>query len=141
MYQKETIGLQEAQDAITAILSEQAKDPQTRPVSVAVVDENGDLVAFVRMDTGRSMTGDIAIKKAYTSVRTRSNSGVFAERMKQQGRSVAEMGDPKMIGVQGGVCVMKPRTQVCVGAIGVSGLASEEDEALAEKGIQALKLK
>lgn len=140
MYQKETIGLKEAQNAITAILSEQAKDPQTRPVSIAVVDENGDLVAFVRMDTGRPMTGDIATKKAYTSVRTRSNSGAFAERLKQTGRTAADMGDPKMIGVQGGVCIMKPGTQVCVGAVGVSGLASQEDEALAEKGIQAMKL-
>ena len=140
MLEKETIGLDEAQRAVAAILHEQAADPEKRPVSIAVVDDNGDLIAFARMDHGRPMTADIALKKAYTSVRTRSNSGAFAERMKQAGRSVAEMGDPRMIGVQGGVCIFKPGTQACVGGIGVSGLASHEDEALAEKGIQAMGL-
>ena len=141
MLQKETIGLEEAQKAITAILREQSEEPEKRAISIAVVDDNGDLIAFARMDQGRPMTIDIALKKAYTSVRTRSNSGAFAERMKQAGRTAAEMGDPKMIGSQGGVCIFKPGTQACVGGIGVSGLASHEDEALAEKGVQAMGLK
>lgn len=141
MYQKETIGLEEAQRAINAILQEQAKDPQKRAISIAVVDDNGDLVFFARTDGGRSVTGDVAMRKAYTSVRVRSNSGAFAERLKQTGRSISDMGDPRMIGFQGGVCIMKPGSQVCIGAIGVSGLAAEEDEALAEKGVQAMNLK
>lgn len=141
MFQKETIDFEEARRAVDAILAEQGKDPNKRPISIAVVDDNGDLLAFARMTGGRTRTGDVAMKKAYTSVMSRSNSGAFAERLKQQGRSVADMGDPKMIGVQGGVVIMKPGTDVCLGGIGVSGLAAPEDEALAEKGVQAMGLK
>ena len=35
---------------------------------------------------------------------------------------------------------MKPGTDECVGGIGVSGLAANEDEVLAEKGVQAMNL-
>ncbi len=140
MYQLETIGLDDAQKAIQAILTEQAKDPQKRPISIAVVDAHGDLIAFARMDNGRVMTADVAMKKAYTCVRTRANSAVFAERIRQGGMSVSDI-DPKMIGAQGGVVIMKPGTEICVGAIGVSGLAAPEDEALSEKGVQAMALK
>ena len=140
MYQTETIGYEEAQRAIQAILAEQAKDPDKRAISIAVADANGELIAFARMEGGRPMTGEVAMRKAYTSVRMRNNSGVAAERVKQGGMNPTDI-DPKMIAAQGGVCIMKPGTQVCVGAVGVSGLAAPEDEALAEKGVQAMGLK
>ena len=92
MLQKETIGFEEAQRAVDAILKEQAGDPQGRSVSVAVVDDHGDLISFARLSGARAGTGDIAIRKAYTSARSRSNTGAYVERMKQMGVSIADLG-------------------------------------------------
>ena len=140
MQQRETIGLEEAQRAVDAIVAEQAGDPQGRGVSVAVVDDHGDLVAFARMSAARVTTGEIAVKKAFTSARSRTNSGAYVERMKEMGLNVADLGDPRLAAFQGGVCIMKPGTEECVGGIGVSGLSAEDDELLADKGVQAMGL-
>ncbi len=140
MLQRECIGFEEAQRAVEAILRAQASDAQGRGVSIAVVDDNGDLISFARMSGARAGTGDIAIKKAYTSARSRSNSGAYVERLKQMGVNVADMGDPRLAAFQGGVSVIKPGTEECVGGVGVSGLAAADDEALAEQGIEAMNL-
>ena len=107
---------------------------------MAVVDDHGDLVAFARMSAARVTTGEIAVKKAFTSARSRSNSGAYVERMKEMGLNVADLGDPRLAAFQGGVCVMKPGTDQCVGGIGVSGLSAEDDELLADRGVQAMGL-
>ena len=56
------------------------------------------------------------------------------------GRSLSEFGDPSLLGFQGAVVVERPSDQMFLGAIGVSGLAAEEDEALARLGVKAMGL-
>ena len=138
MYQKELIGLGETHKAISVMLEESAKDP--RPVSIAIVDDMGELLFFVKKDGARTMNSQLAFKKAYTSSRMRTDSGAFALRLKEQGRSASDYGDPNLVNVQGGVCILKPGTQTCLGGIGVSGWAAPEDEALAKKGLEAMGL-
>jgi uncharacterized protein GlcG (DUF336 family) len=50
------------------------------------------------------------------------------------GRSAVEFGDPNLIGVQGGVTIAAADGSP-LGGIGVSGLAAEEDEAIARMGL------
>ena len=138
MYQKELIGMAETQAAVKVMLEECATDP--RPVSIAIVDDMGEMLYFVKKDGARTMNSQLAVKKAYTSSRMRTDSGAFAQRLKEQGRSAADYGDPNLMGVQGGVCILKPGTQICLGGIGVSGWAAPEDEALARKGLEAMRL-
>ena len=51
---------------------------------------------------------------------------------------MTEFGDPNLIALQGGVVIINPADQSVLGGIGVSGLAAEEDEALAKMGLKAI---
>ena len=138
MYEKTMVGLKEARQAVQAMLDEALKEPD-RPVAMAVVDDDGSLVAFARTDQCRSLPKQIAFKKAYTSAIMRSDTGALAERMQQTGRSAADFGDPNLIFLQGGVVIQRA-DGISLGGIGVSGLRAEEDEAIARLGLNAMGL-
>ena len=93
-----------------------------------------------RMDRCRKNPQRMAIRKAYTCALSGQDSKDYAARLKEQGRTVAEMGDPMLAAVQGGVVVLHPQTGAILGGIGVSGLAAQEDEDIANMGLKALGL-
>ena len=132
-YQKPVLSLEDARTAMTRMLEEAGKAPN-RPVAIAICDDQGELVAFARMDKCAPLPLTIARKKAYTAARTRSDSKAFGDRLKGMGRSAVEFGDPNLIGVQGGVTIAAADGSP-LGGIGVSGLAAEEDEAIARIGL------
>jgi len=135
-YQKPVLSLEDARKAMTRMLEEAGKAPN-RPVAIAICDDQGELVAFARMDKCAPLPLTIARKKAYTAARTRSDSKAFGDRLKGMGRSAVEFGDPNLIGVQGGVTIAAADGSP-LGGIGVSGLAAEEDEAIARMGLGAI---
>ncbi len=139
MYDEPVIGLEEARKAIQAMLDEAMKEPE-RPVALAVVDGQGRLVAYARMDRCRLLPQQLAYKKAYTSAVMRSDTGTVAERFKSMGRNLSDFGDPNMIALQGGITVQRTGDEAFLGAIGVSGLRADEDEAIARIGVQAMGL-
>jgi glc operon protein GlcG len=134
-YQKAVLSLDDAQRAMGRMLQEAHKAPN-RPIAIAIVDDQGELISFARMDKCAPQPPMIARKKAYTAARTRSDTVAYAERLK--GRSVTEFGDPNLIALQGGVVIINPADQSVLGGIGVSGLAAEEDEALAKMGLKEI---
>ena len=136
-YQKAALSLEEARRAMDRMLQEANKQPN-RPVAIAIVDDQGELIAYARMDRTAPQPPIIARKKAYTAARTRSDTLAYAERLKGQGRSVTEFGDPNLIALQGGVVITNSSDGSVLGGIGVSGLAAEEDEAIARIGLQAI---
>jgi uncharacterized protein GlcG (DUF336 family) len=136
-YQKAVLSLDDAKRAMDLMLQEAYKEPN-RPVAIAIVDDQGELVSFARMDKCAPQPPMIARKKAYTAARTRSDTLAYAERLKSQGRSVTEFGDPNLIALQGGVAIIHPADQTALGGIGVSGLAAPEDEAIARIGLKAI---
>jgi uncharacterized protein GlcG (DUF336 family) len=135
-YQKAALSLEDAQRAMAAML-EEAQKASNRPVAIAICDDQGELVAFSRMDKCAPLPLGIARKKAYTAARTRSDTKAFTERLKGIGRLVMELGDSDLIGVQGGVAIAGADGSP-LGGIGVSGLAAEEDEAIAKIGLAAI---
>ncbi len=138
MYQKTVLGLAEAQAALQAMLAVAMKEPD-RPVAMAVTDDDGNLVAYARMDQCRLLPQEIAIKKAFTAAFMRSDTGALATRMKENGRTAADFGNLRMMFLQGGVVIQRA-DGVVLGGIGVSGLRAEEDEAIARIGLKAMKL-
>src|SRR6516164_1203529 len=132
-YQKAVLSLDDARRAIERMLQEALKAPN-RPVAIAICDDQGELVAFTRMDKCAPLPLTIARKKAYTAARTRSDTKAFADRLKGMGRSAVEFGDPNLIAVQGGVAILAADGNP-LGGIGVSGLAAEEDEDIAKLGL------
>jgi uncharacterized protein GlcG (DUF336 family) len=135
-YQKPVLSLDDARRAMDRMLQEALKAPN-RPIAIAICDDQGELVAFARMDKCAPLPLTIARKKAYTAARTRSDTKAFADRLKSMGRSAIDLGDPNLIGVQGGVAIIAG-DGAALGGIGVSGLAAEEDEAIARAGLGAI---
>ena len=137
MYDKPMISLDQARDAIQAMIDDYNKDPNRRKVDMAVVDDAGNLLAYARMD--RCLRPTFAIRKAYTSAVRSMDTVTFAEQLSTQGRSLESFGDPQLIALAGGVAVMKDGA--VVGAIGVGGLPSGlDDEAIAKAGLAALNI-
>jgi glc operon protein GlcG len=135
-YQKAVLSLDDARRAMDRMLQEALKAPD-RPVAIAICDDQGELVAFARMDKCAPLPQAISRKKAYTAARTRSDTKAFADRLKGIGRTAFEL-DPNLLGVQGGVAVIAA-DGTPLGGIGVSGLAAEEDEAIAKLGLAVLR--
>ncbi len=139
MYDKSMLSLDQVRRAMSAMLDKAAREPN-RPVAIAIVDDSGNLLNYARMDGCRTNPQTFATRKAYTSAMSGANSGVYAERLKTQGRTVADMGNPGLVAAQGAVVVLHPKTGAVLGAIGVSGLSAQEDEDLSKLGVQALGL-
>ncbi len=139
MHAPETIGFEEARTALDAILAAHADATDARPIAVAVVDYAGELLAFARSGPGNPLSGRVAIAKAYSAARTRSDTAELGARLAQMGVGVGDLADPGLTTLQGGV-PLRGADGSCVGAIGVSGLASTEDEALARRGVEVIDI-
>jgi glc operon protein GlcG len=102
-------------------------------VSIAIVDEGGYLLGLQRMDGASAITAEVSLGKARTSAMTKRPSKFFEDRIKER---PAFAGFPAGILIQGGVPLIHDNE--CVGAIGVSGVQSHEDEQVAQAGANAL---
>jgi len=104
-------------------------------VTIAVCDDGGHLLALKRLDGVAPISAYIAPEKARTAAIGRRDSGVY-EKMINEGR-VSFLSAPVLAGMlEGGVPIMV-QGQV-VGAVGVSGVKSNEDAQIARAGIAAL---
>jgi glc operon protein GlcG len=139
MYNKAMLSIDQVQRAMAAMLEKAMQKPD-QPVAIAIVDDVGQLISYARMDRCRAIPQRMAIRKAYTAALSGQDTLAYAERLKTQGRTVAEMGDPNLAAVQGGLVVMDRSTGGIMGGIGVSGLTAQEDEDIARLGLQTLGL-
>ncbi|HEY7064553.1 MAG TPA: heme-binding protein [Chloroflexota bacterium] len=109
-------------------------------VSIAIVDASGIQVAAARMEGANLLTPDIAFGKAYA-----------AAMFKRSGRELGEAWGPghpvatamvartggRFVAAQGSL-VLRDGDEV-VGAIGVSGARSDQDEEIAQAGVDAFR--
>ena len=102
-------------------------------VSVAVVDEGGYLLHLERMDGAVLTSPEIATLKARTAALSRVPTKFLEDVTKER---AATMMFPGRLPVQGGLPIM--HAGECVGAVGVSGVKSPEDEQIAGAGLAAL---
>jgi glc operon protein GlcG len=103
------------------------------PVAISIVDDGGFLLGFSRMDGAPAITAEVAMGKARASAMTKRPSKFFEDRIKER---PAFLNFPAGILLQGGVPIMYQNE--CVGAIGVSGVQSHEDEEVAQAGAGAI---
>jgi glc operon protein GlcG len=101
-------------------------------VTVAVVDDGGHLLSLARMDGTAPVTAEIATMKAYSAAVSRRSTKVSEDRIASR-PALVKM---PVLPVQGGVPILHQGE--CVGAVGVSGVQSHEDEIVANAGIAAL---
>ena len=108
------------------------------PVSVFVADSHGELIAAATMDGAAHDTRLNEQRKAYTAARSDMTS--TGERAAKVGDDPAELAsfDPFFSFFRGGVAAFEDGVRV--GAVGVSGLPGEQDEALALQALEAAGL-
>jgi len=105
------------------------------PVSVCVVDDHGEVIASASMDRAAPDTRLNAQRKAYTAARSDATSTrALAVKARADAAERASF-DPFFTFFLGGVASFDG--DVRVGAIGVSGLPGEDDDALARQAIEA----
>src|ERR671937_1108673 len=105
------------------------------PVSVFVADTHGELVAAATMDGAAPDTRLNAQRKAYTAARSDARSTrELAEKVRDDPVE-RESFDPFFTFFLGGVAAFEADSRV--GAVGVSGLPGEVDEALARQALEA----
>lgn len=105
------------------------------PVTIAIVDDGGNLIWLQRLDGAAPISAHIAPAKAKTAALGRRETKVY-EDIINNGR-YAFMSAPVLEGMlEGGVPVMVDGQ--CAGAVGVSGVKSSEDVQIAKAGIAAL---
>lgn len=141
MYEVKSVGLAEAEVAGKAIVQEASKSG--RPVVVAIVAPDGYLVYLARMDRTPWHAVYMAIRKAYSSARMRSNTRGTGEYLKKNGWiDLGSSHGTDVTLVPGGVSIVEPgegKERTSYGGIGISGRLADEDEALALVGLKALQ--
>jgi uncharacterized protein GlcG (DUF336 family) len=106
-------------------------------VTIAIVDDGGHLLHLARLDGAPAASSYIGPAKARTSALGRRDSKTYEDVI--NGGRVAFLSAPELEGLlEGGVAIMKDGQ--CLGAVGVSGVKSNEDAQIARAGIAALGL-
>src|SRR5690242_8898040 len=107
-------------------------------VSIYVADDHGEVVAAATMDGAAPDTRLNAQRKAYTAARSDATAtSALAEKVKDDPVERASF-DPYFTFFKGGVAAFRNGQRV--GAVGVSGLAGDEDDRLARDAIEAAGL-
>jgi len=119
-----------------------AREAGLLPLAVAVLDAGAQLVAFRREDGCGVLRFEIARGKAQAALGMGIGSRVVRDRLKERvafQSAIAAASDGRFIPVPGGVLILDASGQA-IGAVGVSGDASDRDEYAAIMGIRAAAL-
>ena len=112
------------------------------PLAVAVLDSGGNLVAYKREDGSGVLRFDIAFGKAWAALGMGMSTRLIRDRLGQrpafQG-ALAAASDGRFIPVPGGVLILDA-AGTAIGAVGISGDASDKDEYCAITGVKAAGL-
>jgi glc operon protein GlcG len=128
MRQDRTVRLEQALAAVQYVV-----DNAVAPVSVYATDDRGEIVAAATMDGAAPDTRLNAHRKAYTAARSDATStAALAEKARADAAERASF-DPFFTFFMGGVAAFEGDR--CVGALGVSGLPGEDDDALARRAL------
>jgi uncharacterized protein GlcG (DUF336 family) len=103
-------------------------------VSIAVVDGAGDLVGFLKLDGASVGTVQISQGKARTAARFGRSTKVYADRI--AGDTLNFLSVDGVVALQGGLPIVVGGR--VIGAVGVSGVTSAQDEQVAAAGIAAI---
>ncbi|OOV89930.1 heme-binding protein [Pseudomonas sp. MF4836] len=125
-----------SQTEVSQILAAARDEAQANQwaVSIAIVDDGGHPLAFERLDGASPASAYIATEKARTSALGRRESRLYEEMV--NGGRTAFLSAPLLICLEGAVPIIVDG-QV-VGAVGVSGVKSEQDAQVARRGAQSL---
>jgi len=102
-------------------------------VAIAILDDGGHLLLLLRLDGASPANAENAIQKGRTAAITRRSTKVWEQRIAEGRISTLSM---PVMAVQGGIPLVYQGEHV--GAIGVSGVQSPQDEQIARAGADIL---
>lgn len=132
------ITLANANTMIDAALA-RAADLKLKPLGVAVLDAGGHLIAFQRQDGASLLRQQIATGKAFGALAVGQSSralGKIAVERPHFFTGLSGVSNGRVVPVPGGVLVRDPAGEI-IGAVGISGDTSDNDELCAVAGIEA----
>ena len=133
----------EQASTILDVALKKARDSKLAPLTVAVLDPGGHLVAFKREDKSGILRFDIAYGKAWGALGMGFGSRTLASRAAKTPQfftMLAAASAGRMVTNPGGVLIKDAGGNI-VGACGISGDTSDKDEMCAIAGIEAAGLK
>jgi uncharacterized protein GlcG (DUF336 family) len=127
------ITLDDAKKAMAAAESEARKN--TWNVAIAILDAGGHLILFQKMDDTQIGSVNIAIGKAKTAVNFKRATKAMEDIV--AGGRMAFLAVEGIIPIQGGLPVVMDGK--VIGAVGVSGVQSSQDEQVAQAAVNVLQ--
>ncbi len=137
-----TVTLAQASTIVDVALKK-GRETNSAPLTVAVLDPGGHLVAFKREDKSGILRFDIAYGKAWGALGMGFGSrNLFDRAAKNPGffTALAAASQGRLVPNPGGVLIRNSAGDV-IGAVGISGDTSDRDELCAIAGIEAAGLK
>jgi uncharacterized protein GlcG (DUF336 family) len=117
----------------------EARRRNLRPMTLAVLDAGGDLVAFKREDGTGIRRFDVVMGKAFGSLvmnRPSRAIGKIGENNALFIQSLAVATQGRLVPTPGGVLIKNQEGQI-IGAVGSSGEEADDDEAIAIAAVRA----
>jgi glc operon protein GlcG len=129
------ISLENAKKAAAAAIAEARKNNWT--MALAVVDPNGTLVYYEKLDNTQIGSSQVAISKARSAALFKRPTKSFQDQVAKGGDGLRTLGLEGAVPVEGGIPIVIEGK--IVGAIGMSGGTSAQDAQCAQVGADALK--
>ena len=129
----------EQANIITSAALAEARTLNLKPISVVVLDHRAATISIQSEDGVSIMRSDIAKAKANGAIQLGMGSRALMNRAEQQAYfvdSINGLADGKIVPVHGGVLI-RDTSGAILGAVGISGDTSDNDEAAALAGIAA----
>jgi glc operon protein GlcG len=130
----QSIGLEHAKQVMAAAEAEAKK--RNWKMNIAVVDTNGELVQFERMEGAQIASGSISVGKARTAARFRRESRLFYNAF-ETGHGYVSTLDPSLVASPGGFPLVEGGK--LIGAVGCSGGTGDQDAAVCKVGAEVVK--
>jgi len=129
------VSLEQAKKAVAASEAEAKKNNWN--MVIVVLDTGGHVVMLERMDGTQLGSIGAAEDKAYSAVLYRRPTKVFQDLVAKGGANIRLLGLRGASVLEGGIPIVVDGK--LIGAVGVSGAASEQDAQVAQAGVDALK--
>lgn len=124
---------------IIAIAFEKASELDLKPIAAAVLDPGGHLVAFQRQDEASILRFEIAFGKAYGALAVGAGSRAVARMAVERPNlalGLSGVSGGKIVPLPGGVLIL--RNEQIIGAVGITGDTSDNDELCAVSGVEGI---
>ncbi|HWR06520.1 heme-binding protein [Sporomusa sp.] len=116
---------------------QQVKQDGGKPVAIAICDQDGSLIALLKMDDVPARCVHFARHKAYTAARMQTRTAAFLARLYQEQLDISYFCDTNLTPLPGGAPILALDGTV-LGSVGISGRPSEEDQHLADMAAELL---